>query len=85
MVSIMNKNRKSTYKTTKHTKESGDKMPTVEKVNYEMSNYLRDIEEYIKQYKKLPEQEAKKLAKENLMDAGIIDAQGNLTDFYKNS
>lgn len=86
----MNKYRESIHKTiphetTKHTKENEDKMPPIEKVNYEMTNYLQDIEEYIKWYKSLPRKEAKKQSKKNLVDAGIIDEQGNLIGFYKNS
>lgn len=59
-------------------------MPTVEKVNYEMTNYLQDIEEYIEKFKNLPQNEARKQAKENLIDVGIIDEQGNLIGFYGN-
>ena len=81
----MNKYRKNTQKSAKSTKGNGDEMPTVEKVNYEMTRYLQDIEEYIEKYKRLPKKEAKKQAKENLMNTGIIDEQGNLTGFYKNS
>ncbi len=79
----MNKYRKNTQKSKKSTKGNGDEMPTVEKVNYEMTRYLQDIEEYIEKYKRLSKKEAKKQAKENLMNAGIIDEQGNLTGFYK--
>lgn len=55
----MNKSRKNIdktkqHKTIKHTKKNEDKMPTVEKVNYEMTSYLQDIEEYIKWYKRIP-------------------------------
>ena len=85
MVRFMNKYRKNTYETTKYTKGNVEKMPTVEKVYYGMTSYLQDIEEYIEKYKSLPKEETKKQAKENLMDAGIIDEQGNLKGFYKNS
>ena len=86
MVRFMNNRyQANTHEITKQTKENGEKMPTVEKVNYEMTSYLRDIEEYIEKYKSLPEKEAKKQAKENLIDVGIIDEQGNLIGFYKNS
>lgn len=68
----------------KHNKRH-DEMPTVESVYYEMTVYLQDIKEYIKAYKQLPKEEAKKQARENLLDTGIIDEQGNLTGFYKNS
>lgn len=59
----MNKYRKNTQKSAKSTKGNGDGMPTVEKVNYEMTRYLQDIEEYIEKYKSLPKKEAKKQAK----------------------
>lgn len=85
VVIIMNRHRVNTSETITHTKENGDRMPTIEKVNYEMTGYLQDIEEYIERFKSLPEQEARKQAKENLVDVGIIDEQGNLIGFYKNS
>ena len=44
-----------------NTKGNGDGMPTVESVNYEMTEYLQD-----------------------LMDIGIIDENGRLTEFYQN-
>lgn len=69
----------------KHTKGSGDEMPTVEKVYYEMTCFLQELDEYIENYKKLPEEEAKKRARQNLIDIGMIDEQGNLTDFYKDT
>lgn len=80
----MDRDRKKTYGTIRHTKGNGDEMPTVEKVNYEMTEYLQDIEEYIKRYKNLPKKEAKEQARKNLMDVGIIDELGNLSGFYKN-
>lgn len=85
VVIIMNRHQVNTSDTATHTKEDEVKMPTIEKVNYEMTDYLRDIEAYIEKFKMLPEQEARKQAKKNLVDTGIIDEQGNLTGFYKNS
>lgn len=67
-----------------NTKGNGDGMPTVESVNYEMTEYLQDIENYISEYKKLSQTEAKTRAKKNLMDIGIIDENGRLTEFYQN-
>lgn len=81
----MNKYRKNVHEAIECTKGKGDEMPTVEKVYYEMTDYLQDIEAYIEKYKSLPKKEAKKQAKENLMAAGIIDEQGKLVGFYKNS
>lgn len=80
----MGKCQENINKIAKNTKENGERMPTIEKVNYEMTGYLQDIEKYIEKFKSLPESEARKQAKENLMDAGIIDEQGDLIGFYKN-
>ena len=80
----MDRDRKKTRQTIRRAKGSGDKMPTVENVNYEMTEYLRDIEEYIRRYKDLPKKEAKEQARKNLMNVGIIDELGNLSGFYKN-
>ena len=79
----MDRNKKKTYEAMMYTKGNGDKMPTVESVNYEMTKYLQDIEEYIRRYKNLPKKEAKEQARKNLMDVGIIDELGNLSGFYK--
>lgn len=83
-VRIMDGCQGNTKKIAKNTKEKEERMPTIEKVNYEMTGYLQDLEKYIERFKNLPEPEARKQAKENLMDAGIIDEQGDLTGFYKN-
>lgn len=84
LVIFMDRDGKKTYGAIKRTKGNGDKMPTVENVNYEMTQYLQDIEEYIRRYKNLPQKEAKEQAKKNLMDVGIIDELGNLSGFYRN-
>ena len=84
VVIFMDRDRKRTSETIGRTRGNGDKMPTVENVNYEMTEYLRDIEEYIRGYKNLPKKEAKEQARKNLMDVGIIDELGNLSGFYKN-
>lgn len=85
MVMFMSKYDKNSSRAEKSTKENGDKMPTVEKVYCEMTDYLRDLEAYVENYKNLSKEEAKKQAKATLMDIGIIDEHGNLTGFYKNS
>lgn len=85
MVIFMNKYQENFCETKKNTKENGDKMPTVEKVNYEMTDYLHDIEVYMEHYKSLSQKEVRKQAKKNLMATGIIDEHGNLTGFYKNT
>lgn len=84
LVVFMDRYRGKTYGTIRDTKGNGDKMPTVENVNYEMTEYLRNVDEYITRYKSLPKKEAKEQARKNLMDTGIIDGLGNLIGFYKN-
>ncbi|MDE6748112.1 MAG: hypothetical protein K2K21_03485 [Lachnospiraceae bacterium] len=81
----MSKYDKNPSKAEKSTKGNGDKMPTVEKIYCEMTDYLRDLEAYVENYKNLSKEEAKKQAKETLVGIGIIDEQGNLTGFYKNT
>lgn len=80
----MDQDRKSNaHSKIKHNKGHGEEMPTVENVNFEMTDYLRRIEAYVEKYKQLPPKDAKEIAKRNLMDTGIIDEHGNLAGFYK--
>lgn len=61
----------------------GHKMPTVERVNYDMTEYLEKMERYIEGLNSLPKEEAASIAHKNLLAAGIIDENGNLTGYYK--
>lgn len=58
-------------------------MPTVERVNYDMTEYLEGMERYIEGLKSLPKEEAASIAHKNLLATGIIDENGNLTGYYK--
>ena len=80
----MDQDRKSNeHAKIKNNKGHGEEMPTVENVNFEMTNYLRRLEAYVEEYKQLSPKDAKETAKRNLMDTGIIDENGNLAGFYK--
>lgn len=58
-------------------------MPTVERVNYDMTEYLKKMEQYIAGFDSLPREEAVSNARKNLLATGIIDESGNLTGYYK--
>lgn len=66
-------------------REKGDKMPTVENVYFETTTRLNALEKYVEDFKKLPQKDAQEIAKKNLINTGIIDEQGNLIGFYKNT
>lgn len=59
-------------------------MPEVENVYYDVASYIGKIKEYISDFKKLPPKEARIQAKMNLMNSGIIGADGQLTGYYRN-
>lgn len=61
----------------------GHKMPTAERVNFDMTEYLERMERYIEELKGLPREEAVLAARKNLLAAGIIDENGNLTGYYE--
>lgn len=63
--------------------ERGNHMRTIEDVNYDMNLYIRKIRDYIEKFKSLPPEEARILAMKNLIESGIIDESGNLTERYK--
>lgn len=58
-------------------------MPTVERVNCDMTEYLKMMEQYIAEFDSLPREEAVSNARKNLLATGIIDESGNLTGYYK--
>lgn len=82
---VNNENRqKKYYKLKKHTKdkESGDIMPTIELVEKERLSYIEEMEQYLKDLKAMPKKEAKELSKKNLIESGIFDENGELTEHY---
>lgn len=58
-------------------------MCTIEYVDYDMNIYIRRIRDYIERFKGLPLEEARVQATKNLIEAGIIDENGNLTEHYR--
>jgi|BioPla2DNA2_1021312.scaffolds.fasta_scaffold17220_9 hypothetical protein len=65
------------------TKED-DTMPTIELVEQERLSYLNEMEQYLKELKAMPKHEAEAKSKRNLIESGIIDENGELTEHYRN-
>ena len=53
--------------------KGGTDMPPVATMDLQKVDYLKKQEEYLRNLKKKPKAERERLAKENLMEAGIID------------
>lgn len=66
-------------------KKRGEFMPPIAAVERERETYCEEMEAYIVKLKALPPKKAKANAKKSLMQAGIIDENGELTDRYSNS
>lgn len=56
--------------------------PILEKYEPETLEYLRGMKKYIEDCRKLPEEEARKKAKENLIKSGIIGEDELFTERY---
>lgn len=60
-------------------------MPTVEMIELEKTNYIKDMTEYLNKLKKLTENEAKRQSYQNLLNSGIIEKDGKYSMRYKYS
>lgn len=69
----------------KNNKERGDIMPPVAMIEYDKELYCSEMEEYFQKLKTIPKEKIKEIARKNLVQAGIVDKNGNLTDHYSNS
>lgn len=63
--------------------KENDIMPTIELVEKERLSYLEEMEQYLLKLKAMPKQEAEELSKKNLIESGIIDEDGELTEHYR--
>lgn len=58
-------------------------MPTIELIEYEKFEYIKEMEEYLHKLKRLPKEEAIKKSKENLINSNIIQENGEFTEQYR--
>lgn len=69
-----------------HTNEKeADSMPTMERMEYERTEYIKEMEGYLHKLKKMPRQEAIKKSRENLIRSNIIQENGEFTEQYRRS
>lgn len=58
-------------------------MPTMELIEYERTEYIKEMEGYLHKLKKMPKQEAIKKSRENLIRSNIIQEDGEFTEQYR--
>lgn len=67
-----------------HTKDKeADVMPVIELIEHERITYIKEMEDYLHNLKKLPKEQARKISKENLIKSNILKENGEFTDFYR--
>ncbi|MGB8454927.1 MAG: hypothetical protein WCD89_21690 [Anaerocolumna sp.] len=81
----MNKNNEDINLKKQINEKEVDIMPTIELIEQERLSYLADMKKYLENLKNLPREEAYETSKKNLLDSGIIDEDGNLSERYKYS
>ena len=70
--------------TALHSKDKeADVMPVIELIEHERITYIKEMEDYLHNLKKLPKEQAGKISKENLVKSNILKENGEFTDFYK--
>lgn len=66
-----------------NTKENGeDAMITMDRIETEKTEYLKEMKRYLDNFKTLSAEEAKKVAKKNLIASGIIEEDGKFSSRY---
>ncbi len=58
-------------------------MPAMELIEYERTEYIKEMEGYLHKLKKMPKQEAIKKSRENLIRSNIIQEDGEFTEQYR--
>ena len=58
-------------------------MPTIELIEYERIEYIKEMEDYLNNLKKMPKEEAIKKSRENLINSNIIQENGEFTEQYR--
>ena len=56
--------------------------PILEKYEPETLEYLKSMKKYIDDLRKMPEEDAQKIAKENLVKSGIMQENGEFTEEF---
>lgn len=59
-------------------------MPTIEMLEYEREAYVEEMKEYLRELKKMHQEDAKEVSYENLLKCNIIRENGELTERYQN-
>lgn len=57
-------------------------MPTIELIEYERIAYIKGMEEYLDNLKRMTKTEAKKISHENLVKSHILQENGEFTERY---
>lgn len=58
-------------------------MPSVELIESERVAYVKEMEDYLKKLKNMPDTLAKEKSRENLLNCNIIQENGDFTERYK--
>lgn len=75
-----------TKKISVSTKEEEvDAMPTIEVVEYDRVAYVKEMEDYLRKLKAMPDAEAKKRSQINLESCHIIQEDGEFSERYRHS
>lgn len=65
--------------------EEVNAMPTIEMVEYDRVAYVKEMEDYIKKLKAMPNTEARKRSRMNLESCHIIQEDGEFSERYRHS
>ena len=68
-------------------KDTNDKevtyMPTMDMIEYERVNYVKEMQDYLRNLKKLSKNEAKEKSFQNLVKSEIICENGEFTEHFE--
>ena len=58
-------------------------MPSVEMIEYERASYIKEMEDYLFNLKRMKKSEARKISHDNLVKSQIIKENGEFTERYE--
>ena len=63
--------------------KEGDIMPTIELIEYERATYVKEMQNYLQELKRMNKKEAQKKSFQNLVQSEIIHENGEFTERYE--
>lgn len=63
--------------------KDGNIIPTIELIEYEKETYVKEMQDYLQELKRMNKKDAQRKSLQNLVQSGIIYENGEFTEYYE--